>query len=105
MSFRAVAARSLLFFALAGGVATPAFAQHVVTDDEAGKLTLDALTATPAPVHRVSYRALSRRSVYLPAAARVRMGSRSAVHTVSFRHAAHTPAGKSGAHHGKGRRG
>ncbi len=35
-------------------------AQHVVTDNEAGKLTLDALTATPAPVYRrvVAYRSV-----------------------------------------------
>ena len=30
----------------------PAFAQHVVTDTEAGKLTFDALTATPRPIYR-----------------------------------------------------
>ena len=32
--------------------APAAFAQHVVTDFEAGKLTLDALTATPRPIYR-----------------------------------------------------
>lgn len=32
--------------------AAPAFAQHVVTNVEAGKLTFDALTATPRPVYR-----------------------------------------------------
>jgi hypothetical protein len=89
VTFRAIVARSLLVFSLAAGAgmaATPAHAQHVVTDGEAGKLTLDALTATPAPVvHRVAYRSLSRRSPYLPAAARVRMGgSRRAVREVSW---------------------
>ena len=33
----------------------PAHAQHVVTDYEAGKLTLDALTAAPRPVYRPVY--------------------------------------------------
>ncbi len=32
--------------------APAARAQHVVTDSEAGKLTLDALTATPRPLYR-----------------------------------------------------
>lgn len=31
---------------------SPARAQHIVTDMEAGKLTLDALTATPRPIYR-----------------------------------------------------
>jgi hypothetical protein len=31
---------------------TSALAQHVVTDQEAGKLTLDSLTATPRPIYR-----------------------------------------------------
>ena len=61
MALRAFAARRLFacFLVAAAGsaMAAPAFAQHVVTDDEAGKLTLDALTATPRPVvHRVIYR-------------------------------------------------
>ena len=37
-------------FCAAGSPA--ARAQHVVTDVEAGKLTLDALTATPRPIYR-----------------------------------------------------
>lgn len=38
-------------------VAPPHAAQaHVVTNDEAGRLTLDALTAIPAPVRHVAYR-------------------------------------------------
>ena len=48
---------ALLTAALGVGVvfaadAPQAFAQHVVTDNEAGKLTLDALTAAPRPVYR-----------------------------------------------------
>ncbi len=61
MTIRSVVAKSLLscFVVAAIGSATPAFAQHVVTDDEAGKLTLDALTATPRVfVHRAAYRPL-----------------------------------------------
>ena len=40
----------------------PAFAQHVVTDMEAGKLTFDALTATPRPIYRpiVAFRHVHR---------------------------------------------
>lgn len=56
MAIRTIVARSLFacFLTLAvGSVAAPqALAQHVVTDGEAGKLTLDSLTATPAPVYR-----------------------------------------------------
>ena len=52
----ATLAKTLFAAVLALG-ATPALAQHVVTDYEAGKLTLDALTATPIPVvHHVYYR-------------------------------------------------
>lgn len=61
MALRAAVARSLfavlLTAAAVPAVTSSALAQHVVTDDEAGKLTLDALTATPrALVHRVVYR-------------------------------------------------
>ena len=61
MTIRSVAARTLFgcfLAAAAGSAAAPAFAQHVVTDDEASKLTLDALTAAPrvVVVHRVAYR-------------------------------------------------
>ena len=53
---------------------TPALAQHVVTDYEAGKLTLDALTATPVPVvHHIVYR--------MPRYQTVR-----AVHATAYRH-------------------
>ena len=44
------------------GTAGTAFAQHVVTEDEASKLTLEALTAPPPPprpayhIYRASYR-------------------------------------------------
>ena len=61
VSLRTVVLGAGLGFGLlfAAGVA-PARAQHLVTDNEAGKLTLDALTATPAPVYRPVYRALHR---------------------------------------------
>ncbi len=38
-------------------------AQHVVTEDEAGKLTLEALTAAPRPVYRPIYRSAYFRQV------------------------------------------
>ncbi len=60
MTIRSVVARGLFacFLTAAAGTASiPALAQHVVTDDEAGKLTLDALTATPRViVHHAAYR-------------------------------------------------
>jgi hypothetical protein len=37
-----------------------AHAQHVVTEAEASKLTLEALTAAPRPVYRPVYRAYYR---------------------------------------------
>ena len=64
MAIRAAVARSLFacFLTVAGGsaLAPAAMAQHVVTDNEAGKLTLDALTATPVPVvrHVIAYRSV-----------------------------------------------
>ncbi len=51
MSLNAAFATIVLGCTLLLGTA-PAFAQHVVTDVEAGKLTFDALTATPRPVYR-----------------------------------------------------
>ena len=60
VTIRSVVARGLFacfLTAAAGTASVPAMAQHVVTDDEAGKLTLDALTATPRViVHRAAYR-------------------------------------------------
>ncbi len=59
MTLRPAVARSLFacLLTLAAGAAAPALAQHVVTDDEASKLTLDALTAAPrVVVHRAAYR-------------------------------------------------
>ncbi len=82
VAVRATIAKTLLAAALIvsfGIGATPALAQHVVTDYEAGKLTLDALTATPVPVvHHVVYRT-SRYE-----AGRYRTVR--AVQTASFRH-------------------
>lgn len=67
----------------AGTVMAPrASAQHVVTDDEAGKLTFDALTATPRPiVHRVIYR--TTRSYW---AEPIRQRSIRGVRAISYRH-------------------
>ena len=42
------------------GAPLAARAQHVVTEDEASKLTLEALTAAPRPVYRPVYRASYR---------------------------------------------
>ncbi len=103
MTIRSVAARGLFacFLAAAAGAASfPALAQHVVTDDEAGKLTLDALTAAPRViVHRAAYRPVrmswsegwSRdrgrgRSVALLHEASFRRG---VAHEASFRHGIH----------------
>ena len=89
VTIRSVVARGLFacFLAAAAGTASvPALAQHVVTDDEAGKLTLDALTAAP--------RVIVRRAAYRPARmswsegwSRDRGRGRSAVllHEASFR--------------------
>ena len=71
MAIRAALATTL--FAAVGLGVTPALAQHVVTDYEAGKLTLDALTATPVAVHHVIY--------HMPRYETVRV-----VHAASFRH-------------------
>ncbi len=60
MTIRSAVAKGLFgcfLVAAVGTAAVPAFAQHVVTDDEASKLTLDALTAAPRViVHRAAYR-------------------------------------------------
>ena len=54
--------RNVIFGAFLGcgvllaAAAPQARAQHLVTDNEAAKLTLDALTATPRPVYRPIYR-------------------------------------------------
>ena len=77
MAIRAAFATTLVAAALGWG-ATPALAQHVVTDYEAGKLTLDALTATPV-VHHILYR--------MP-----RYGTVRAVHAASYRHAVRAAA-------------
>ncbi len=56
--------RAALITALLGCVALPAqaYAQHVVTDAEAAKLTFDSLTATPRPIYRpvVAFRRVHR---------------------------------------------
>ncbi len=82
VAVRATIAKTLLaagLIASLGAGATPALAQHVVTDYEAGKLTLDALTATPIPVvHHIVYRT----SRYEAG----RYQTVRAVQTASFRH-------------------
>ncbi len=89
MTIRSVVAKSLLgcFLVVAAGTASvPAFAQHVVTDDEASKLTLDALTAAPrVVVHRAAYRPV--RMSWSEGWARERGRYRSAgfAHEASFR--------------------
>ena len=90
MTIRSVLAKGLLgcfLVAAAGTAAAPAFAQHVVTDDEASKLTLDALTAVPrVVVHRAAYRPV--RMGWSDGWSRDRGRSRSAwiLHEASYRH-------------------
>jgi hypothetical protein len=90
---------SLLVAGLVVAGTAPAFAQHVVTDDEAGKLTLDALTATPRPVYRpvVAYRshAIAAHSRHGYAVHTV-----SAVRSASYHHKASAPAKRRSSHRG-----
>ena len=66
MSIRASFVAALFcYVALPACLASNAHAQHVVTDTEAGKLTLDALTATPQPVIRPVFRPVYRRVLAL----------------------------------------
>ena len=51
-----------LALAISFGVGTAAHAQHVVTEAEASKLTLEALTAPPPPPRPI-YRAYVRRAM------------------------------------------
>lgn len=91
--------RPALFSSLlvAAGPMTQAFAQHVVTDEEAGKLTLEALTAAPVyhpavhPLYRTYYRpAMATRTLHRRGEARVR--------TVAYRTRSHA-APRSRHHH------
>ncbi len=56
--------RIALLTALLGCAALPsqAYAQHLVTDSEAAKLTFDSLTAVPRPIYRpvVAFRRVHR---------------------------------------------
>ena len=80
--------------ALIGTASMPALAQHVVTEQEAAKLTLEALTAPPRPVYRplirvASYRYLSMRGRWH---GREHLFTRAAYHPVfrpSHEHAHH----------------
>ncbi|MDG6094464.1 hypothetical protein LOC54_04940 [Acetobacter sp. AN02] len=81
----ATLARRISFAFMTGGlfgaVAAPAHAERVISDYEAGKLTLESLTAAPAVhyVHRVSaHRAVSH------AARGSRSQQRSLVHLASY---------------------
>ncbi|WP_428376720.1 hypothetical protein [Lichenicoccus sp.] len=70
---------------LSGPGERPAAAQHVVTDSEASKLTLDALTAAPRPVYRSIYRPIYRQAM---AMRRLRYagGISRAIHATAYRH-------------------
>lgn len=93
MAIRTIVVRSLFACVMTlavGSIAAPrAMAQHMVTDGEAGKLTLDSLTATPAPVYRhvVAYHA-PRSSWSSSARGRTVRG----VHSVIYRRAYRQPA-------------
>ncbi len=64
MSLRSIAICALLGIGVVSGLSTfPAKAQHVVTDYEARKLTLDALTAVPRPVYRPVFRPVVRQAM------------------------------------------
>lgn len=80
----------LLGAGLAGSIATPAHARtHAVTDMEADRLTLGALTAPPPPVRHVAYvrRAGGRHAPVVMAAnhASVAHTRHAMVHTVAYR--------------------
>ncbi|GAA4494344.1 hypothetical protein [Gluconacetobacter tumulicola] len=85
--------RKTAFCALGAGLfllaATPHSAQaHVVTNDEARRLTLDALTAIPMPVRHVAYhrdtRAMHVASISDLHSARATVRSRGLVHNVVY---------------------
>nr|WP_321984509.1 hypothetical protein [uncultured Lichenicoccus sp.] len=86
MSLRSVAVCIVLGLAiLSGPCLRPAAAQHVVTSSEAGKLTLDALTAAPRPVYRSIYRPIYRQAM---AIRRIRYagGVARAMRATAYRH-------------------
>ncbi len=63
-------------------------AQHVVTEAEASKLTLEALTAPPRPVYRPAYRAYFRDAMSTPT--RWRHSRRAQFLRADYRVRAHT---------------
>lgn len=79
-------------------VGQPAHAEHVVTEYEAGKLTLAALTAAPPAriVHHVSHRRSIRgHGAHVVLAAHHGRSARSMVHTVAYHsHATSHKTGK-----------
>ncbi|GBQ31897.1 hypothetical protein AA12717_3906 [Gluconacetobacter sacchari DSM 12717] len=79
-AFHALGAGMVLLLAASHGAQA-----HVVTDDEAGRLTLDALTAVPAPVRHVTYRhAVHMMSVSDRHAVHATVRSRGLVHNVVY---------------------
>ncbi|MBB2204288.1 hypothetical protein HLH27_04550 [Gluconacetobacter takamatsuzukensis] len=89
--------------------ATPHGAQaHVVTNDEAGRLTLDALTAVPAPVpvRHVAYRHDTRpvhvASISYTHSARATVRSRGLVRNAVY-HPHAVPSARHAAHKGRQR--
>lgn len=86
MSLRSLSLIAVLGIAiLSAPGARPAAAQHIVTDREAGKLTLDALTAAPRPVYRPIYRPIYRQVM---AMRRIRSagGVARSMHAAAYRH-------------------
>ena len=82
MSLRKIAVCAVLAMAILSipGVRQAA-AQHVVTNSEASKLTLDSLTAAPRPVYRPIYRqAMAMRRI------RYAGGVERAVRATTYRH-------------------
>lgn len=97
MQGRAFKAGALLVAATAMLAGVQARAQHVVTEEEAGKLTLEALTAAPRPVYH-SYRSLTRPAMAMRYAYGHRAGSRHVV-AAAYHHVAHGHATTSRRHH------
>ncbi|MGI4746156.1 MAG: hypothetical protein ACRYGI_16570 [Janthinobacterium lividum] len=95
MAIRTIVARSLsacLLTLAVGSIAAPqAMAQHMVTDGEAGKLTLDSLTATPAPVYRRVIAYHTPRASRSNWSSAVRGGTVRGVHSVVYHHAYRQP--------------
>ena len=84
MSLRRILVAAGFGWAIIVTGALPSRAQHVVTSADAGKLTLDALTAPPAPLYRPTYhRVLAVRRAHKPGYVSRQM------HASSRRHRSH----------------